>query len=50
MGASISRGEKVADKDVLNLIEELMAQLIKLDGIVADGDVKLQRGVQVLIP
>lgn len=43
----ISRGEKVADKDVLNLIELLMTQLIKLDGIMAEGDVKLQRRMQV---
>lgn len=45
----ISRGEKVADKDVLNLIELLMTQLIKLDGIMAEGDVKLQRRMQVWI-
>ncbi|XXG67219.1 hypothetical protein AAC387_Pa06g0618 [Persea americana] len=43
----ISRGEKVAEKDVLNLIELLMTQLIKLDGIMAEGDVKLQRRMQV---
>uniref|UniRef100_A0A5B6ZMW0 BAG domain-containing protein n=2 Tax=Davidia involucrata TaxID=16924 RepID=A0A5B6ZMW0_DAVIN len=43
----ISRGGKVAEKDVLNLIELLMNQLIKLDGIVVDGDVKLQRTTQV---
>ncbi|XP_071934346.1 BAG family molecular chaperone regulator 3-like [Coffea arabica] len=43
----ISRGGKVAEKDVLNLIELLMNQLLKLDGIIADGDVKLQRKMQV---
>lgn len=43
----ISRGGKVAEKDVLHLIELLMNQLLKLDGIIADGDVKLQRKIQV---
>ncbi|KAJ4836356.1 BAG molecular chaperone regulator 1 [Turnera subulata] len=43
----ISKGGKVAEKDVLNLIELLMNQLLKLDGIMADGDVKLQRKMQV---
>ncbi|CAN6484964.1 unnamed protein product [Victoria cruziana] len=42
-----SRGRKVAEKDVLGLIELLMTQLIKLDGIMADGDVKMQRRMQV---
>ncbi|XP_059629337.1 BAG family molecular chaperone regulator 3 [Cornus florida] len=43
----ISKGGKVAEKTVLNLIEMLMNQLLKLDGIIADGDVKLQRKMQV---
>ncbi|KAK3220794.1 hypothetical protein Dsin_014764 [Dipteronia sinensis] len=43
----ITKGGKVAEKDVLNLIEMLMNQLLKLDGIMADGDVKLQRKMQV---
>ncbi|XP_042503819.1 BAG family molecular chaperone regulator 1-like [Macadamia integrifolia] len=43
----ISKGGKVAETDVLNLIEMLMNQLLKLDGIIADGDVKLQRKMQV---
>ncbi|KAG9453018.1 hypothetical protein H6P81_005922 [Aristolochia fimbriata] len=43
----VSRGKKVAENDVLNLIEMLMTQLIKLDGIMADGDAKLQRRMQV---
>jgi hypothetical protein len=42
-----SKGVKLEEKTVLNLIELLMNQLIKLDGIVADGDVKLQRKMQV---
>jgi hypothetical protein len=33
---------------VLNLIELLMSQLLKLDGIMVDGDVKLQRKIQVI--
>ena len=44
----ISKGATVAEKDVLNLIELLMNQLLKLDGIIADGDVKLQRKMQVV--
>ncbi|KAK7364291.1 hypothetical protein VNO80_12835 [Phaseolus coccineus] len=43
----ISKGGKVVETDVLNLIELLMNQLLKLDGITADGDVKLQRKMQV---
>ncbi|XP_021765176.1 BAG family molecular chaperone regulator 3-like [Chenopodium quinoa] len=38
---------RVAEKDVVNVIELLMNELIKLDGITADGDVKLQRKMQV---
>jgi hypothetical protein len=36
------------ESDVLGLIELLMNQLLKLDGIIADGDVKLQRKMQVI--
>ncbi|CAL5364341.1 unnamed protein product [Camellia sinensis] len=43
----ISRGGKVVEKDVLNLTELLMNQLLKLDGIIGDGDVNLQRKMQV---
>ncbi|GKV05018.1 hypothetical protein SLEP1_g17076 [Rubroshorea leprosula] len=43
----INKGGKVAEKDVLNVIEMLMNQLLKLDGITADGDAKLQRKMQV---
>lgn len=32
---------------MLGLIELLMNQLLKLDGIIADGDAKLQRKMQV---
>lgn len=43
----ISKGGKVVETDVLRLIELLMNQLLKLDGIMADGDIKLQRKIQV---
>lgn len=43
----ILKGGRVAEKLVVNLIEQLMNELIKLDGIIADGDVKLQRKMQV---
>ncbi|KAJ8637074.1 hypothetical protein MRB53_011341 [Persea americana] len=42
----ISKGGKVVENDVLNLIELLMTQLIKLDGVIAEGDVKLQWKMQ----
>ncbi|KAK9698627.1 hypothetical protein RND81_08G118900 [Saponaria officinalis] len=44
----ISKGGRVDDKELLTLIELLMAQMIKLDGIIADGDVKLKRKLQVM--
>ncbi|XP_075502462.1 BAG family molecular chaperone regulator 2 [Primulina tabacum] len=43
----VSKDGKVVEKDVVDLIELLMNQLLKLDGIVADGEVKLQRKIQV---
>ncbi|KAK1421419.1 hypothetical protein QVD17_23735 [Tagetes erecta] len=43
----ISKGGKVAEKTLSVLIELLMNQLLKLDEIVAEGDVKLQRKMQV---
>ncbi|KAB5532402.1 hypothetical protein DKX38_019072 [Salix brachista] len=43
----ITKGGKVAEKSLLNLIELLMNQLVKLDGILVDGDAKLQRKIQV---
>ncbi|KAI3724359.1 hypothetical protein L2E82_36131 [Cichorium intybus] len=42
----LSKGGKVAEKTLLNVIELLMNQLLKLDGITVDGDVKLQRKLQ----
>ncbi|KAE9611293.1 hypothetical protein Lal_00011925 [Lupinus albus] len=44
----ISKGGKVEETNVFGLIELLMNQLLKLDGIMVDeGDVKLQRKMQV---
>lgn len=43
----VTKGKKVAEGDVLTLIELLMNQLLKLDAIMADGDLKLQRRTQV---
>ncbi|KAG6418846.1 hypothetical protein SASPL_121052 [Salvia splendens] len=43
----INGGKKVVETVFLSLIELLMTQLIKLDAIDADGDVKLQRRMQV---
>ncbi|KAI4340863.1 hypothetical protein MLD38_025661 [Melastoma candidum] len=47
MDSVINKGGKIPETHVLTLIELLMNQLLKLDGIVADGDVKLQRKMQV---
>lgn len=43
----ISKGGKVAEKMLSNLIELLMNQLLKLDEIMVDGDVNLQKKMQV---
>ncbi|XP_022881256.1 BAG family molecular chaperone regulator 1-like [Olea europaea var. sylvestris] len=43
----INCGKKVVETVLLNLIELLMTQLIKLDGISAEGDMKIQRRMQV---
>ncbi|MQM21446.1 hypothetical protein Taro_054486 [Colocasia esculenta] len=43
----VAKGKRVTEGDVVAVIEELMNQLLKLDGVAADGDVKLQRRVQV---
>lgn len=48
MESVIFKGGRVAEKELLTLIELLMSQMIKLDGIVADGDVKLKRKTQVV--
>ncbi|KAL0295992.1 UNVERIFIED_CONTAM: BAG family molecular chaperone regulator 1 [Sesamum radiatum] len=43
----INGGKKVVEAVLLKLIELLMIELIKLDGVAADGDVKLERRMQV---
>lgn len=47
MESIASKGKKVAEGDVISLIEQLMNQLLRLDGLVVEGDVKLQRRTQV---
>ncbi|XP_061347222.1 BAG family molecular chaperone regulator 4-like [Gastrolobium bilobum] len=43
----VSGGSKVEDKEFVILTELLMVQLLKLDSIVADGEAKAQRRVEV---
>ncbi|XP_010523590.1 PREDICTED: BAG family molecular chaperone regulator 3 [Tarenaya hassleriana] len=43
----INKGGRVEEKSLMNLIEMLMNQLLNLDAITADGDVKLKRKMQV---
>ncbi|CAL0315989.1 unnamed protein product [Lupinus luteus] len=48
MESIINKGRKVAETNVLGVIELLMNQLLKLDDIMVDGgDVKLQKKMQV---
>ncbi|XP_042378413.1 BAG family molecular chaperone regulator 2-like isoform X1 [Zingiber officinale] len=47
LDAIVSKGGRVVENDVTNLIELLMNELIKLDSIVAEYDVKLQRRLQI---
>lgn len=48
MEMNVRRGTKVADKEFVVLTELLMVQLLKLDGIEADGEAKVQRRVEVI--
>lgn len=48
MEASACRGDRITDKDFDNLIGMLMTELVKLDEISIEGDLKLQKSVQVL--
>eukprot|EP01018_Ginkgo_biloba_P030471 Gb_39965 [translate_table: standard] len=43
----VSSGKKVVESDIAAVIELLMRELVKLDSIMADGDAKLQRRLQV---
>ncbi|KAF8394887.1 hypothetical protein HHK36_018825 [Tetracentron sinense] len=45
--AAVHSGTKVADKEFVILTELLMVQLLKLDGIEAEGEAKVQRRVEV---
>ncbi|WVZ82805.1 hypothetical protein U9M48_030025 [Paspalum notatum var. saurae] len=47
LDASVRKGEKVAENDVVQVTELLMNELLKLDAVLADGDVKAQRRMQV---
>ncbi|VAI74693.1 unnamed protein product [Triticum turgidum subsp. durum] len=42
----VSKGGKVVEADLVTLTEALMSELLKLDAIVAEGDVKDQRRIQ----
>ncbi|XP_062192844.1 BAG family molecular chaperone regulator 1-like [Phragmites australis] len=42
----VSKGGKVVEADVVTLTEALMNELVKLDSIAAEGEVKAQRRVQ----
>ncbi|KAK3132883.1 hypothetical protein QOZ80_6AG0528990 [Eleusine coracana subsp. coracana] len=42
----VGKGGRVVDADVVTLTEALMNELVKLDSIAADGDVKVQRRMQ----
>ena len=39
----VNNGKKVVENNILGLTELLMRQLVKVDGITADGDAKVQR-------
>lgn len=43
----ISKGGRVGEKQLVDATELLMTELIKLDAIEADGEVNLQRKMQV---
>lgn len=45
--AAINAGNKASEKEFLLLTELLMSQLLKLDGIEAEGEAKLQRKAEV---
>jgi hypothetical protein len=44
---SVLAGTKVVDKEFVVLTELLMVQLLKLDGIEADGEARAQRKAEV---
>ncbi|CAM0911745.1 unnamed protein product [Alopecurus aequalis] len=42
----VNKGGRVVEADVVTLTEALMNELVKLDAVVAEGDVKAQRRIQ----
>jgi hypothetical protein len=46
--AAINAGNKTSEKEFLVLTELLMSQLLKLDGIEAEGEAKSQRKAEVV--
>jgi hypothetical protein len=42
----VNKGGRVVEADVVALTEALMSELLKLDAVAADGDVKAQRRIQ----
>jgi BAG domain len=44
----VNKGQKVVETDVIHLTELLMNELLKLDAIVAEGDIKEKRKFQVI--
>ena len=49
MEVAINGGNKASEKEFLVLTELLMKQLLKLDGIEAEGEAKLQRKAEVVL-
>lgn len=47
MERTVNGGSKVAEKEFVILTELLMVQLLKLDSIVADGEAKVLRRIEV---
>jgi hypothetical protein len=45
--AIVGKGGRVVEADVVALTEALMTELVKLDAIAAEGEVKAQRRMQV---
>uniref|UniRef100_A0ACD5XY29 Uncharacterized protein n=1 Tax=Avena sativa TaxID=4498 RepID=A0ACD5XY29_AVESA len=48
--AIVGKGGRVVEADVVALTEALMTELVKLDAIAAEGEVKAQRRLQVVQP
>ncbi len=49
MEVAVDGGTKIAEKEFLVSTELLMRQLLKLDGIEAEGEAKMQRKAEVSI-